>query len=121
MRGWDWQPSAGFPPFACGDSDLPREQLPKSWKSDAELTDVFFLNTRLGWAVGAQGTIVRTSDGGKTWIQKSQRVSLSANNLSLDQKLRNMRQGVQTRSTGRANGQSVNSISCRFESVFFRR
>ncbi len=108
-----------IPPFACGDSDLPREQLPKSWKSDAELTDVFFLNTRLGWAVGAQGTIVRTSDGGKTWIQISQRVSLSANNLSLDQKLRNMRQGVQTRSTGRANGQSVNSISCRFESVFF--
>ena len=50
-------------PFVLGDSDLPREQLPKSWKSNAELTDVFFLNTRLGWAVGAQGTIVRTSDG----------------------------------------------------------
>ena len=58
-------------PFAFGDSDLPREQLPKSWKSDAELTDVFFLNPRLGWAVGAQGTIVRTSDGGKNWIQIS--------------------------------------------------
>jgi photosystem II stability/assembly factor-like uncharacterized protein len=106
-------------PFAFGDSDLPREQLPKSWKSDAELTDVFFLNPRLGWAVGAQGTIVRTSDGGKNWIQISQRVNLSANNLSLDEKLRNMRQGIQTRATGRANGQSINSISCRFESVFF--
>ncbi|MDA7861534.1 YCF48-related protein [bacterium] len=106
-------------PLALGDSDLPREQLPKSWKSDAELTDVFFLNTRLGWAVGAQGTIVRTSDGGETWIQISQRINLSVSNLSLDQKLRNMRQGIQTRATGRANGQSINPISCRFESVFF--
>ena len=80
----------------------------------------FFLNTRLGcgsWCAGERlcGLLME----GKTWIQISQRVSLSANNLSLDQKLRNMRQGVQTRSTGRANGQSVNSISCRFESVFF--
>lgn len=106
-------------PFAFGDSDLPREQLPKSWKSDAELTDIFFLNTRLGWAVGAQGTILRTSDGGKTWSQISQRANLSASNLSLDEKLRNMRQGIQTRSTGRANGQAINPISCRFESVFF--
>jgi photosystem II stability/assembly factor-like uncharacterized protein len=106
-------------PFVLGDSDLPREQLPKSWKSNAELTDVFFLNTRLGWAVGAQGTIVRTSDGGKTWIQISQRVNLGVSDLSLDQKLRNMRQGIQTRSTGRANGKSIDPISCRFESVFF--
>ena len=105
--------------FAFCDSDLPREPLPKSWKSDAELTDVFFLNARLGWAVGAQGTIVRTSDGGKNWIQISQRVNLNASNLSLDEKLRNMRQGIQTRATGRADGQSINSISCRFESVFF--
>ena len=69
----------------------------------------FFLNARLGWAVGAQGTIVRTSDGGKNWIQISQRVNLNASNLSLDEKLRNMRQGIQTRATGRADGQSINS------------
>lgn len=103
-----------------GDQDMPREQLPKSWKSDAELTDVFFLNAELGWAVGAQGVIVRTADGGKHWSEISQVPDVNAGNMPLDQKIRNLRNGVQTRTTGIANGSSArHPMRCRFESVFF--
>ncbi len=103
-----------------GDQDLPRENLPKSWKSDAELTDVFFLNANLGWAVGAQGVIVRTSDGGRTWSEISEVAGVTAGDMSLDEKIRLMRSGLETRSTGIANGSSIQQpMRCRFESVFF--
>ncbi|HLL74202.1 MAG TPA: YCF48-related protein, partial [Pyrinomonadaceae bacterium] len=32
-----------------------------------DLTDVKFLDAREGWAVGDGGTIIHTSDGGRTW------------------------------------------------------
>ena len=102
------------------DQDLAREPLPSSWKQDAELTDVFFLNADLGWAVGAQGVIIRTTDGGKSWSEISQAFSLAASELSLSQKFRNMRSGVRSSSTGIADGSSdYNPIRCRFESVHF--
>jgi photosystem II stability/assembly factor-like uncharacterized protein len=34
----------------------------------ADLYDVKFLDAMQGWAVGADGTIVHTSDGGLHWI-----------------------------------------------------
>ncbi|MBR9727858.1 YCF48-related protein [Shewanella intestini] len=33
----------------------------------AQLTKVFFLNDKLGWAVGHDATIIHTQDGGMTW------------------------------------------------------
>ncbi|NOX53452.1 MAG: hypothetical protein GXP27_03240, partial [Planctomycetes bacterium] len=33
------------------------------------LKDVFFLNRRLGWAVGEYGTVLKTTDGGQHWRQ----------------------------------------------------
>ena len=99
---------------------MAHEPLPKSWMLDAELTDVFFLNANLGWAVGAQGVIVRTIDGGKTWNQISQVPDLAASDMSFQQKIQNMRAGIQTRSTGVANSNSVyQPVRCRFESVCF--
>jgi photosystem II stability/assembly factor-like uncharacterized protein len=38
----------------------------------AELYDVDFVNAETGWAVGEQGTVLSTVDGGRTW--RSQRV-----------------------------------------------
>jgi hypothetical protein len=35
-----------------------------------ELMDVDFADAQNGWAVGWQGTILRTTDGGRTWIRK---------------------------------------------------
>ena len=102
------------------DQDLAREPLPTVWQADAELTDVFFLNADLGWAVGAQGVILRTTDGGDNWHEISQVVEPIANDLPLDLKIRNMRNGIRTRSTGIANGNSADQpVRCRFESVHF--
>jgi photosystem II stability/assembly factor-like uncharacterized protein len=35
----------------------------------ASLNDVFFVNERTGWVVGAAGTILKTTNGGTTWTQ----------------------------------------------------
>ena len=102
------------------DNNIARESLPTNWKSDAELTDVFFLNQNLGWAVGAQGVVLRTTNGGKDWREISQANNATASELPLDVKLRNIRSGKRTRSTGIANFQETyQPISCRFESVHF--
>jgi photosystem II stability/assembly factor-like uncharacterized protein len=40
---------------------------PVSFTEDLELLDVFFANVDVGWVAGAGGTILHTTDGGKTW------------------------------------------------------
>jgi len=42
--------------------DIPNDSYP--------LSDVHFINSRDGFAVGAMGLILHTSDGGKTWIKQ---------------------------------------------------
>lgn len=91
--------------------DLARMDIPPSWEQDAELTDVFFLNSQLGWAVGAQGVILRTVDGGKSWSRVSTAKKTQAEALSLAQKLRNM-QPIQEAELQRP-------VRCRFETIFF--
>ncbi|GHT33870.1 hypothetical protein FACS189427_00220 [Planctomycetales bacterium] len=40
--------------------------------NDASLNDVFFINSKTGWAVGNHGVIWKTSDGGQNWqLQRS--------------------------------------------------
>jgi photosystem II stability/assembly factor-like uncharacterized protein len=41
------------------------------------LNDVYFLNADTGFAVGDNGVILKTSDGGNDWIQKSSGTTLS--------------------------------------------
>ena len=110
--------------FAGGifaDSDIPHERLPTSWQVDADLTDVFFLNRQLGWAVGSQGVILRTVNGGQDWLEISQAQAEVADELTLDQKLRNMQNGVSSRWTGVTNSGSnqFQPLRCRFESIYF--
>jgi photosystem II stability/assembly factor-like uncharacterized protein len=40
------------------------------WNGGALLQSVFFVNEKLGWAVGDARTIVHTADGGKTWVKQ---------------------------------------------------
>jgi len=37
----------------------------------ATLHSVFFTNRDIGWAVGEQGTVIKTEDGGETWARRS--------------------------------------------------
>ena len=42
-------------------------EVPKSWLDDAALHDVQFVGSKIGYAVGAHGAILKTGDGGRTW------------------------------------------------------
>jgi len=46
---------------------LSGESLPKSWQQQSALRDVHFIDTLQGWAVGDQGVILKTVDGGQRW------------------------------------------------------
>src|SRR3972149_3881386 len=35
-----------------------------------DLRDVYFINSIIGWAIGAYGTVIKTTDGGKNWTVK---------------------------------------------------
>lgn len=39
--------------------------------SSQTMTDVFFLNDQLGWAVGQRGFIAKTTNGGQTWTNRN--------------------------------------------------
>lgn len=40
---------------------------PVNYQQDLELNDIVFVNDSVGWAAGAAGTILHTTDRGKTW------------------------------------------------------
>ena len=42
-------------------------EVPKSWLDDASLHDVQFVGSKIGYAVGAHGAILKTGDGGRSW------------------------------------------------------
>ncbi len=52
-------------------------------QTHSSLNDVFFLNENLGWIVGADGTILRTTDGGHTWIEATDMEALSKSLYSI--------------------------------------
>lgn len=41
---------------------------PVNYHEDLQLTDVFFVTPEIGWVSGAAGTILKTTDGGATWV-----------------------------------------------------
>ncbi len=53
-------------------------------KSGTEVTllSVYFQNVGVGWAVGAGGAILRTSDGGKRWRPVSSGTTVLLTNVS---------------------------------------
>lgn len=42
----------------------------------SDLTDVFFLNNEIGWAVGHDGVILKTIDGGHKWVKQADGITL---------------------------------------------
>ncbi|MGC1274868.1 MAG: YCF48-related protein [Planctomycetaceae bacterium] len=48
-----------------------RAMPPESWRDDAGLHAVHFVDRTTGWAVGDHGAAYRTADGGKTWEPQS--------------------------------------------------
>jgi photosystem II stability/assembly factor-like uncharacterized protein len=63
------------------------EAPPESWRDDADLHAVQFLDRAIGWAVGDRGTALRTIDGGRNWEARPvpENVSLRAVYFLTDQ------------------------------------
>ncbi|MEM9409696.1 MAG: YCF48-related protein, partial [Planctomycetota bacterium] len=91
--------------------DLGREIRPSSWKQDANIRDVFFIDDQYGWVVGDQGLIERTTNGGKDWI-RCRDVGLDLDgHRTFEQKLSRMRSISQVH--------ELDSLTCSFSSVHF--
>jgi len=57
------------PPTAGSSNQTPLKGIwePVNYKQDLTLESVFFVTPDIGWAAGAAGTIIKTTDGGATW------------------------------------------------------
>jgi photosystem II stability/assembly factor-like uncharacterized protein len=56
----------------CRAAEPGEPAAPLSWRQDADLVDVFFVDRQLGWAVGERGVIWHTQNGGADWtLQES--------------------------------------------------
>jgi len=96
---------------------LAREPRPSSWKADASLTDVTFVDRQRGWAVGSHGVLLRTEDGGKTWGEGNLASSTQKpKEAPLTEKIRGIRARHQM---GITHDSGASNFSCRFESVCF--
>ncbi len=105
---------------ASGDDSVAREPLPKSWQADAELTDVFFADENLGWAIGESGVTLRTRDGGNTWNVQSSVNSFRKDTVQLQQKFRNLSNNKSSNSTGITGSTTTTTpITCRLNSLHF--
>ena len=112
--------AAGISTSASGDDPVAREPLPKAWQADAELTDVFFVDQNLGWAVGESGVTLRTRDGGNTWNTQASINSFRKDTVQLQQKIRNLESQRLSNSTGVTGRQtSTSPITCRLNSLHF--
>ncbi len=49
--------------------------------TNLQLRDVFFINENLGWVVGSQGKVLKTTDGGNSWQNISINTSVSLNSV----------------------------------------
>jgi len=59
----------------------PQDWIKQKTNTNADLSSVFFINPDLGWAVGSEGTILKTTDGGEIWTLKSSGVTNGLNSV----------------------------------------
>jgi photosystem II stability/assembly factor-like uncharacterized protein len=74
---------------------------PVNFKQDIKLTDVHFVSEQVGWVSGANGTLLKTTDGGDTWT-----VVLGGDSASKDTPITHLRfvsetQGWAVKATGK--------------------
>lgn len=92
-------------------ADQGRELRPKSWQQDATINDVFFVNRTHGWAVGDQGVILRTTNGGEDWVAGEGIGRDLDGNRSFEDKLARLRPLSQAH--------ELYPLTCSLTSVFF--
>lgn len=71
-----------------GDELLSRAKVPAGWRANAELRDIYFLDSQRGWAVGDLGTLLQTQDGGATWTECQTLRSVAAEQAKMTSEMR---------------------------------
>ena len=83
MHGCDRRPMLPRLLFALAIAAAPSmtsaQDIATTWRDDASLRDVQFVGSRNGIAVGDQGTVWKSADGGRTWKPVNSGVSCSLN------------------------------------------
>ena len=100
----------------------PTGEIPQSWLKDVELTDLFFLNEKMGWVVGEHGTILKTTDGGVTWTPTANLQKIVERDLNLPSEMRRVMHGLRDNVGENAAPPSrivSTGINFRFEAVHF--
>ena len=99
-----------------------QEEIPRTWLTDVELTDVYFFNEQMGWAVGEHGTILKTTDGGTNWSHTANLKQVAEKDLALTadmaKVLGQMRRRIGDNAAPRTRAVPT-GINFRFESVHF--
>lgn len=100
----------------------PSSETPQSWLKDVELRDAFFLDAKLGWVVGEHGTVLKTTDGGESWIPTANLQRVAARDLNLQGEMQQVLNTLQ-RNLGEQSAPNSRVVSTginyRFESVHF--
>jgi photosystem II stability/assembly factor-like uncharacterized protein len=68
---------AGNSIFFTGDAGLSWTKASISGSAETKLNSVFFSNQKNGWAVGGEGKILQTVNGGKTWREQKTDVAVN--------------------------------------------
>lgn len=71
-------------PNLLSDAQLPQtfaSELTQTWRDDADLRAVHFLDAKSGWVVGDQGVIWHTTDGGQTWTRQTHSATAGLNSV----------------------------------------
>lgn len=61
--------------FGCSQDDAQIEWKQVNSGTDTHLYGVHFVDAKLGWAVGTDGTVLSTKDGGTTWSESNTKLS----------------------------------------------
>lgn len=100
----------------------PTADTPSSWLRDAELTDVFFLNESVGWAVGEHGSVLKTANGGESWTNTANLQRITDRDLNLDGQMQRVLNTLNDNLGQQSGPQSrlvPTGINFRFESIHF--
>ena len=63
------------------DAGLSWDRSSVAGNTEARLNSVFFLNKKMGWAVGTQGKVFQTINGGKYWREQNSNVTKDLNDI----------------------------------------
>jgi photosystem II stability/assembly factor-like uncharacterized protein len=102
LCGFACAQESGSGPQKLSTAESLAQSVEASFRNDAALADVFFIDSVNGWAVGDRGVIWHTVDGGATWREQSSGTSCRLNSVFFLDARRGWAAGGEHRPYGRS-------------------